>query len=85
MTSRCQRLVDYVSAELLLDPDHELTADDEMLESRLIDSFGLVHLVAFIGSEFEITVPTEHLVVENFRSVRAIDAYLDYVQNGRGG
>ena len=84
MSSRRERLVEYVTAELLLDPEEGLTDDEELLASGRIDSFGLVRLVSFIGGEFAVTVPTEHLVVENFRSVMAIDDYLGRRERGTG-
>lgn len=40
-----------------------------ILEENILDSFGLIQLVASIDAEFSITVKTEDLLPENFASV----------------
>lgn len=66
----------FVVDELLLDPDEELALDDELLMSERIDSLGLMRLVAYIDEEFSIQVPYEDVLIENFRSVQTVGAYL---------
>ena len=68
--------MDYVSAELLLDPELGLEEHEEILETGRIDSMSVMRLVSFIKHEFSITIPNEDLVIDNFRSVGAIDTYL---------
>ncbi|HSG79662.1 MAG TPA: acyl carrier protein [Acidimicrobiia bacterium] len=76
MRERVQRIADFIASELLLDPTFELSPDEDMLAAGLIDSMGIVRLVAFVSEEFATSIPEEHIVIENFGSVRAIDAYL---------
>lgn len=66
----------FVVDELLLDPDEDLALDDELLMSERIDSLGLMRLVAYIDEEFSIQVPYEDVLIENFRSVQTVGAYL---------
>lgn len=68
--------MDYVTAQLLIDPERGLDEHEEILATGRIDSMSLMRLVGFISEEFLITIPNEDLVVDNFRSVDAIDAYL---------
>jgi acyl carrier protein len=74
--------MEYVSAELLIDPERGLGEHEEILASGRIDSMSVMRLVGFIQHEFSITIPNEDLVVENFRSIDAIDSYLS--ERGRG-
>jgi acyl carrier protein len=73
---RRHRIIDYVTDELLADPDMGLDEHEEILASGRIDSIGVMRLVSFIQDEFSITIPGEDLVLDNFRSIHAIDAYL---------
>lgn len=75
--SYADKLLSYIVEELLLDDEDELLGvDDELLVSERIDSLGLMRLIAHIGEELGITVPYEDILIENFRTVRTIDAYL---------
>lgn len=68
--------MDYVSAELLLDPEEGLDEHEEILTTGRIDSMSVMRLVFFIKDEFSITIPNQDLVVDNFRSIDALDTYL---------
>jgi acyl carrier protein len=46
--------------------------DTPLLDLGLIDSFNIVEITGFLEQNFEIHVPSEQLLRENFRSVRAI-------------
>jgi acyl carrier protein len=51
--------------------------DDDLLAEGIIDSLGILQLVAFIEEKFNFTVPDEDVVIENFMSVNALSTYLD--------
>lgn len=74
--TRSDTLLTFIIDELLLDDSEELTVDDELLMSERIDSLGLIRLITFIGDELELEVPYEDVLIENFSTVRTIDAYL---------
>jgi len=74
--SKTDQILEFVADELLLDPDEDLTIDDELLASERIDSLGLMRLIAFLGDEFDVTVPYDEILIENFRNVRTIGDYL---------
>lgn len=57
-------------------------ADDEgLLLSGLVDSLGVMRLVSFIESSFDIKVPSSDLRLENFANLAAISAYVVGRQN----
>jgi acyl carrier protein len=74
--------MDYVRAELLVDAELGLDEHEEILTTGRIDSMSVMRLVSFIKDEFSITIPNEDLVVDNFRSVVAIDGYLSRHADG---
>jgi len=72
-----QTLTSYILSDVLLDSSQtELSADDDLLEDGLVDSLGVMRLIAFIEAEFGFTVPPEDVTVDSFMSVSAIVTYL---------
>jgi len=63
---------------------HELvTPEAELLQSRLVDSFGLIQLVGDIEARLGITISTEDLTMQNFSTVSGIVALVEHLR-GRG-
>lgn len=58
-------------------PVSELDVDMDLIENGVIDSLGLLKVIAWIESRFEVSVDAMEMVPENFSSVRAISAFLD--------
>jgi acyl carrier protein len=50
--------------------------DDSLLDSGIIDSMGILEMVAFMESQFEVTITDEDLSPENFRSVDSLSRFL---------
>ena len=48
-----------------------------LLESGIIDSLGMLDLVAFLEQTFNITVADDELIPENFADVSRMAAYVD--------
>lgn len=69
------RLKRYVSEQLLSDRGLAIRDDDDLLDSG-IDSVGMMSLVLFIEEEWQVAVPPEDVVLENFQSIAAIESYL---------
>ena len=77
-------ITDYISEELL-DDDEPVAADENLLADGMIDSLGMLRLVAHIEQALGIRIPPEHFTIDNFRTVDAIDAYLGRTVPGSGG
>ncbi len=57
--------------------EDEFIADDaSFLETGVVDSMGVMELVAFVQSEFGVEVAQEEVVVENFDSVRKLAEFV---------
>ena len=73
-----RKLIAYIMSDVLLDSSQfELAANDDLLEDGLVDSLGIMKLLAYIESEFGFAVPAQDVTVETFMSVDAIVAYLE--------
>lgn len=55
--------------------------DSPLLESGIIDSLGMLDLVAFLEQTFEIKVEDEELVPENFATLQSLTAFAERKQH----
>jgi methoxymalonate biosynthesis acyl carrier protein len=54
----------------------ELTDDLPLIQSRTLDSLGLMRLIGKIETEFGITIRDEEIVLANFGSIATIAAFV---------
>ncbi|QDY80669.1 acyl carrier protein [Streptomyces qinzhouensis] len=54
----------------------ELADDYDLLTNGVVDSLGLLKLIAWVETEFGVTVDDAALDPDNFRTVRAIDGFV---------
>jgi acyl carrier protein len=55
----------------------DITDQSRLFEHRLIDSFGLIRLVAALEAAFALRLPTDALTTENFATPAAIAELID--------
>ena len=68
-------LKQYIQDELL--DGREVSDDENLLLGGLIDSMGVMRLVAFVGETFQVSVPPEDLTIENFMTIETMIRYLE--------
>lgn len=76
MTLRDQ-IRNFILQNFILERPEDLVDDESMLNKGIIDSTGVLELVAFIESTFEIKVEDEELIPENLESINNIASYLE--------
>ena len=69
-------LLDYIKNELLHGRIENLKPEDDLLSTGIIDSLGILNLVAFIEERFDNSIPDEDVIYENFCSAKALADYL---------
>lgn len=68
---------DYIVENFLFGDAEPLTNDSmSLLDGGIIDSVGVMELVAFLEQDFEISVADDDLVPENLDSVDNLVAYI---------
>ena len=55
----------------------EVGEQDDLLLSGLVDSIGVMRLVAFIEVQTALPVPPEDVTIEHFANIEAINRYLE--------
>ena len=63
--------------EELFNGELELDNDDNLLADGMVDSLGMLRLVAHIEAQLNIKIPHSDLVIENFRTIGTITHYLE--------
>lgn len=72
-----ERIIQYIQEQLLGgDSEEDISVEDDLLNSGLLDSLGIVRLIAFIEGEYGIKVPPQDMVIANFVSVEAMVNYI---------
>lgn len=66
-----------ILTDILNDPERDLTPEQDLLLSGILDSMSVLRLVAWLESECQITIPAEDVIIEHFGSINQIRSYLD--------
>lgn len=78
-----KKIRNFVIENLLLGEEEKDFADDQsFLESGLIDSTGILEVIAFLEEEYEITIEDEEMIPDNLDSIDNIVAFLRTRQVG---
>jgi len=81
-TETINSIREFIEANYLFHDDHaKLTDSQSLLETGLIDSTGVLELVAFLEQQIGITVADADIVPENLDSVQAIATFVDRKRN----
>jgi len=67
----------FILENFILEKPEDLVDDESMLEKGIMDSTGVLELVAFLESTYEIKVEDEELIPENLDSIKNIVNYLE--------
>lgn len=78
-----QTIRQFIVDTFLFGQDDGLGVDDPLLESRILDSTGILELATFIGGQYGIEVQDEEMLVENFGSIRAVAQFVERKQGVR--
>ena len=58
-------------------PDVDFTTEEHLIDNKILDSFDIVTLVAEIDGAFDVAIPAEELIPENFNSAKALWALVE--------
>ena len=67
----------FIAENMLFSGEGFTHADDaSLLEAGIIDSIGVMELVTFVGKSFNVDVPPEDILPDNFDSVQKLSDYI---------
>jgi len=73
----CPRLRVFILQKFPLARKRKVANDENLLESGIIDSLGVLEIVTFLQQEFSLTVADEDLTPEHFQSIECIARYVE--------
>ena len=59
-----------------LHPEVDFTAEDDLIRNGVLDSLDIVTLITEINAEFDVSIPAEEILPENFNSAQAMYALI---------
>lgn len=65
-----QKIIEYLTETL--SEDIRIDVETKLLEESILDSFGIIDLIFFIETTFNISIPDDEFNLKNFSDVNAI-------------
>jgi acyl carrier protein len=81
MSDQKELLKDFIVDNFLFGDGNKLSLDTQLFEKGIIDSTGVLELVAFIEENFKIKVSDEELIQSNFSDISAMDRFIHSKSN----
>ncbi|WP_291322221.1 acyl carrier protein [Desulfonatronospira sp.] len=81
MNNSHQKIRNYIVDNFLFGDDQGLDNDTSFLENGIIDSTGILELVAFLEQEMKIEIADEELLPENLDSINRIVGFISQKAN----
>ena len=69
-------IMQYIKKEIMRNEKATISEQEDLLSEGILDSLGILQLVAYIDDTFGIEIPDRDVVYENFYSVDALNTYL---------
>lgn len=66
----------FIEGNFIMDGNDHLSAEDSLLEKGIIDSTGVLELVAFIEENYSVKIKDEELIPENLDSIKNISRFI---------
>jgi acyl carrier protein len=80
-----QRVQDFVREKFPLARKRVPSAKDDLLQTGIVDSLGVLDLVAFLEKEFGLTISDDELTPENFSSIEQIATFVSSKHQASAG
>ena len=72
-----EQIKQFILSDLIKDNSTStLDADENLIDSGVVDSLGIMKLVAFLESNFKISISDDEILLDNFETIDAISKFL---------
>lgn len=55
-----------------LHPEVDFETCDTLIDDKILDSFDIISVISEINEEFDVVIPAEEIIPENFNSAQAL-------------
>ena len=63
-----------------LHPDVDFTTEEALVDDKILDSLDIVSLISEIADRFDVVIPADEIVPENFNSAKALWALIERLE-----
>ena len=60
-----------------LHPEVDFSTCNDLIDGKILDSFDIVTIVAEVNAEYDVAIPAEEMIPENFNSADALWALIE--------
>jgi acyl carrier protein len=71
-----ENVLKFIYENFIVDEENQLSEEDSLLEKGIIDSTGVLELVAYIEETYGFKVRDEELIPENLDSIKNISQFI---------
>lgn len=55
-----------------LHPDVDFMTEERLVDAKILDSFDIVTVIAEVDNEYDVAIPAEEIMPENFNSAKSL-------------
>ncbi len=71
-----ERIRDFLIKQFPTARTRPVSDDESLISNGIVDSLGVLEVVAFLEREFQVTVTDEELLPDNFQSIKSLATYV---------
>jgi len=75
-----EQVSEFLINNFIFDQSFQLGPDESLMENSIVDSTGVLELIMWLETNFDMTVEDSEVLPENLDSVRALTAYVQRKQ-----
>lgn len=60
-----------------LHPEVDYETCETLIDDKILDSFDIVSIISEVNEEFDVAIPAEEIIPENFNSAKALYALIE--------
>lgn len=64
-----------------LHPEVDFTTCETLVDDKILDSFDIISIITEINSEYDVAIPAEEIIPENFNSAEALYDLIERLQD----
>lgn len=75
-----EKIITYIKEEVTNEVVDHIDVNEDLLGNGIIDSIGMIKLISFLEQEFQVSIPPEDMIVENFMTLKHITDYISKIK-----
>lgn len=73
-----EKVLEFLSSEF---PQIDFTASDTLVDDGILDSLTIVSIISALNMEYDIDIPYEEIIEENFNSIEGLTKMVERLQD----